>query len=124
MVCRKSLLPWLLLAASLVGPPLAVCLFSLLTQHQLRQTIANGAVVVSTLERFHAARSNYPEALDELVPGLIAEIPPASWGRGLWIYQRRDQNFILQVNETKGTGDGNSHWLQYDSVSQRWDTGD
>ena len=121
---RKPILPWPLLTASLFGLVLAVCLCRLRTQYQFRQTITNGTVVVRAVESFRAARQFYPDTLDDLVPEFIPEIPPASWGQGLWIYRCEDDRFTLQVSEDGNTGDGNSHWLQYSPVSRRWDMGD
>lgn len=61
------------------------------------QTAVNQAIVACALERYRLAHSDYPETLDQLLPGYLDHIPP-DIGRGRpMIYQRIDkESYILR----------------------------
>ena len=120
---RRLRLLWPLFTA-LIGLSVAVFAFLVWKRHELHETKRNGETIVRALETFHTDHGFYPESLSELTPTCISEIPPARRGEALWIYHREEGGFSLQANEDERTGDGNSHWLEYNTTWRNWERGD
>jgi len=70
------------------------------------QTKINQATLACALERFKNARGHYPEALDELKPEFMANIPHDIIGGQPLHYQRKGDIFLLYSVGWNGTDDG------------------
>jgi hypothetical protein len=90
----------------------------------LAETERRGTVIVNALEKYYAEHGHYPRFLNELSPQHLEDVPLPTWGMKTWIYSPTRTDFNLQVNETKYTGDGVSHWFRYLGPQHGWQTGD
>jgi hypothetical protein len=117
---------WLTVVLLGIGLVISLLLYCAHQKSRFSATIANGEQITAALERFHSDRGRYPDALSELRPAYLVIIPPATWGIRSWVYMPDlDRGgYALQVNESMRTGDGNAHWLRYDSQVRRWKIGD
>lgn len=79
---------------------------------------------MNALKRYHADHGQYPATLDDLTPHYLQEIPPPTWGLRTWYYSPNATSFQIGVDESKYTGDGNSHWFRYLGDKHGWQTGD
>jgi len=59
------------------------------------QTAADQAALACALERFRRTKGNYPEKLDELVPGFIAQMPHDVITGKSFTYRAMDGQFLL-----------------------------
>lgn len=87
-------------------------------------TTVSGNTIVEALEKFHNDHGRYPDALTELVPNYLPEIPPPVWGLRKWKYVGNGNDFDIRVDESIHTGDGNALWLRYLGKKSGWQTGD
>ena len=73
------------------------------------QTSVNQAIIACALERFRLANRVYPETLDQLVPALLARVPPdAVSGRPIIYQPVTGGSFILRGVGPNGTDDRKS----------------
>ena len=82
--------------------------FSKAAQTSIRnQVFIREATAVCALERFHVARGDYPQQLDELVPGFMEKLPHDPSDGRPFRYQRLDGNhFLLYAPGWNGKDDG------------------
>jgi hypothetical protein len=92
------------------------------THQQIKETEQRGDKIIRALDQFFADNGKYPKSLSELTPKYLTEIPAPTWGLREWIYN--GDGYILGVNETIYTGDGNSQWLRYQGAMSGWQKGD
>ncbi len=60
-----------------------------------KQTLANEALIVCALERYHIVHGEYPETLDTLIPQFIQTIPHDLIGGQPLKYRREKEEFVL-----------------------------
>ncbi len=66
--------------------------------------------IAAALAVHRARHGAYPEALDELVPGLLPTIPPDIYGSGPPIYHRRGDGYVLYSVFENGVDDGGRNY--------------
>jgi hypothetical protein len=79
------------------------------------QTLANQALIVCALERFHLAHGSYPETLDALVPNFAKKLPSdIIKGQPLHYHRTTDGQFVLYSIGWNESDDGGQVVLSRD----------
>jgi hypothetical protein len=92
----------------------------------LEDTKQNGNQIIHALNEYHVDHGQYPKSLAELCPKYLRELPRATWGLRAWEYESDGKEFVLGVDESVRTGDGDSLWLKYRPRGKEpgWEVGD
>jgi len=103
----------------------AICLAGCSDSRQaIKETKQSGNRIIRALEGFRADRGEYPRSLSDLSPRYLQELPLPAWGLRTWKYESDGVEFVLGVDESSRTGDGNAHWLRYQGAKWGWQVGD
>jgi hypothetical protein len=82
------------------------------------ETRARAEAILDALAAYRRSRSEYPGALEELVPEFLPALLPPLVGRGRWDYERRDQSHFILRFFVGPTYESDA----YDSERQDWRT--
>lgn len=125
-------LPWPEIAVSVLAILIAagIYIYAHRDVGRLEDAKQIGAGIVEALYRYRADNGAYPEQLERLVPGYIAEVQPPPWGLARWRYRRytaaevapgaaaadSTEYFQLSVAENES----GYPVLYYDLAARRW----
>lgn len=115
------------IAASVYFSVMTVCLLCVAgcgRRHGLEETERRGDTIIVALEKYFADQAQYPPFLNDLTPQYLQEVPAPTWGLETWEYSTTGNEFLLGVNESTNTGDGDAFWFRYLGEEHGWQTGD
>jgi hypothetical protein len=97
-------------------------------KREIEETKRRGNLIIQAIDAFHLDHKTYPKSLSALSPKYLSEIPQPAWGLKSWKYETtadgKADGFVLRVDESEDTGNGDALWLRYEGRRFGWQMGD